>query len=210
MFFGKNRYGKAHKSREKRVGRGTKKFMKRIETTLPGVWVFEPQVFGDARGFFLETYSARRMAEFGIKYEFVQDNHSLSSQNTLRGLHYQLEHPQAKLCRVVRGSVLDVVVDIRVGSPHFGHHFAVELSAENKRMIYVPRGFAHGFLVLSDEAEFLYKCDDFYAPGDEYGLNWADPALEIEWNLRGEPNLSGKDRIAPFLSEIAIDKLPRF
>ncbi len=184
--------------------------MKKIKTTLPGVWVFEPQVFGDARGFFLTTYESRQFAEWGIEGDFVQDNHSLSGQNTLRGLHYQLEHPQAKLCRVVRGAVLDVAVDIRVGSPHFGRHFAVELSAENKKMIYVPRGFAHGFLVLSEEAEFLYKCDDFYAPGDEYGVNWDDPALEIAWNLKGEPKLSGKDQIAPLLAEIAIDKLPRF
>lgn len=184
--------------------------MKRIETSLPGVLVFEPQIFGDARGFFTTSYHAREFAEMGVDSVFVQDNHSLSAQNTLRGLHYQLEHPQAKLCRVVRGAVLDVAVDIRVGSPHFGRSVAVELSAENHRMIFVPRGFAHGFLVLSDEAEFLYKCDGFYTPGDEYGVAWHDPVLGISWPLEGEPKLSGKDAIAPLLSEIAPAKLPRF
>ncbi len=184
--------------------------MKKIETPLPGVLVFEPQVFGDARGFFLTTYSARQFAEFGVHSEFVQDNHSLSSQNTLRGLHFQLKNPQAKLCRVVRGAVLDVAVDIRVGSPHFGKYVAVELSAENQRLILVPRGFAHGFLVLSEEAEFLYKCDGFYAPGDEYGVAWNDPDIGIEWNLDGEPRLSEKDKIAPLLREMAPDDLPHF
>ena len=184
--------------------------MKKIETSLPGVLVFEPQVFGDARGFFLETYSARKFAEMGVESTFVQDNHSLSSRNTLRGLHFQLKNPQAKLCRVVRGAVLDVSVDIRVGSPHFGRHVAVELSAENQRLILVPRGFAHSFLVLSEQAEFLYKCDDFYAPGDEYSIAWHDPALGIEWNLTGEPHLSPKDASAPLLAEFAPHDLPRF
>lgn len=184
--------------------------MKLIETSLPGVLVFEPQVFGDARGFFLETYSARKFAAFGVPNVFVQDNHSLSARGTLRGLHYQLANPQAKLCRVVRGAVLDVAVDVRAGSPHFGQHVAVELSAENKRLIFVPRGFAHGFLVLSDEAEFLYKCDGFYAPGDEYGVAWNDARIGVSWPLAGEPLLSGKDAQAPRLGQISPDKLPRF
>ncbi|PQV65055.1 dTDP-4-dehydrorhamnose 3,5-epimerase [Abditibacterium utsteinense] len=184
--------------------------MKLIETSLPGVLVFEPQVFGDARGFFMETYSARKLAEFGISEAFVQDNHSLSARGTLRGLHYQLKNPQAKLCRVVRGAVLDVAVDVRVGSPHFGEHVAVELTAENKRLIYVPRGFAHGFVVLSEEAEFLYKCDDFYTPGDEGSVAWGDPQIGIDWKLQGEPLLSGKDAVAPRLSEIAPENLPVF
>ena len=184
--------------------------MKLIETDLPGVLVFEPQVWGDERGFFLETYSAQKFADFGVENVWVQDNHSLSAQNTLRGLHYQLKNPQAKLCRVVRGAVLDVAVDIRVGSPHFGKHVAVELSAENKRMIYVPRGFAHGFLVLSEQAEFLYKCDNFYAPGDEWSVAWNDPEIGIAWDLHGAPLLSGKDAIAPRLGEIAPENLPSF
>ncbi|HEX8463906.1 MAG TPA: dTDP-4-dehydrorhamnose 3,5-epimerase [Abditibacterium sp.] len=188
--------------------------MKHLETSLPGVSVFEPQVFGDARGFFLETYSARKFAEFGIHSTFVQDNHSLSSKGTLRGLHFQLQNPQAKLCRVVRGAVLDVAVDVRVGSPHFGKYVAVELSAENKRLILVPRGFAHGFLVLSDEAEFLYKCDDFYAPGDEGSVAWNDPDIGIAWNWKAlgieAPLLSGKDGAAPQLSEIGREFLPQF
>jgi dTDP-4-dehydrorhamnose 3,5-epimerase len=184
--------------------------MKLQETSLPGVVVLEPQVFGDARGFFMETYSAQKFADFGIHSTFVQDNHSLSAKNTLRGLHYQLNRPQAKLCRVVRGAVLDVVVDIRLGSPHFGKHVAVEISAANKRLIFVPRGFAHGFLVLSDEAEFLYKCDDFYAPGDEYSVAWNDPQIGIDWSLAADPLLSGKDALAPLLKEIETRHLPRF
>lgn len=184
--------------------------MKLIETAIPEVHVFEPTVFGDARGFFMETYSTRKLAEFGIDTVFVQDNHSLSAKGTLRGLHYQLRNPQAKLCRVVRGSVLDVAVDVRFGSPTFGQHVAVELSAENKRMILVPHGFAHGFVVLSDEAEFLYKCDDFYAPGDEYGVAWNDPQVGIDWDLSGPPLLSGKDSLLPMLSDIPREHLPIF
>ena len=188
--------------------------MQIIATSLPEVLVLEPRVFGDARGFFMETFSARAFAEMGVERAFVQDNHSLSSRGTLRGLHYQLKNPQAKLCRVVRGAVLDVAVDIRYGSPTFGRHVAALLSAENKRQIYVPRGFAHGFLVLSDEAEFLYKCDDFYAPGDEYGVCWNDPALGIEWPLDEygiqAPLLSGKDETAPLLAAVETENLPVF
>jgi dTDP-4-dehydrorhamnose 3,5-epimerase len=151
--------------------------MKKIDTCLPGVFLFEPQVFGDSRGFFMETYSARKFAEFGIETNFVQDNHSRSSKGVLRGLHYQLENPQSKLCRVISGSVFDVAVDIRLDSPTFGKWVGAVLSAENKRQIFVPQGFAHGFLTLEDGTEFLYKCDNFYTPGDEYGIRWNDEAI---------------------------------
>ena len=188
--------------------------MQLIPTELPEVLLIEPRVFGDERGFFMETYSARAFAKLGIERPFVQDNHSLSSRGTLRGLHYQRDNPQAKLCRVVRGAVWDVAVDIRRGSPTFGQHAGALLSAENKRQIYVPRGFAHGFLVLSDEAEFLYKCDDFYAPGDEYGVRWNDEALGIAWPLQQygieKPLLSDKDREALTSAEIAAPDLPIF
>ena len=188
--------------------------MQIIPTSIAEVLLLEPRVFGDARGFFMETFSARAFAELGIARPFVQDNHSLSVKGTLRGLHFQLQNPQAKLCRVVHGAVWDIAVDIRRGSPTFGGHVAALLSAENKHQIYVPRGFAHGFLVVSDEAEFLYKCDDFYAPGDEYGVRWNDAALDIEWPLNEYkievPLLSDKDEIAPLLSEIVPDKLPYF
>lgn len=188
--------------------------MQIIPTSLPEVHLIEPRIFGDERGFFMETYSARAFAEMGITRPFVQDNHSLSRKGTLRGLHYQLKNPQAKLCRVVRGAVWDVAVDIRRGSPTFGSHVATLLSAENKRSIYVPRGFAHGFVVLSDEAEFLYKCDDFYAPGDEYGVRWDDAAIGIEWPLQEQgivaPLLSEKDRNAPLLADVAATHLPVF
>ncbi len=183
-------------------------------TAVPEVLLIEPRVFGDERGFFMETYSARAFAELGITRSFVQDNHSLSRKGTLRGLHYQLHHPQAKLCRVVRGAVWDVAVDIRRGSPTFGHHVGALLSADNKRSIYIPRGFAHGFLVLSDEAEFLYKCDEFYAPGDEYGVRFDDATLGIQWPLQehgiAAPLLSGKDEKAPILADITAANLPDF
>lgn len=187
--------------------------MRKIETPLPGVFLFEPQVFGDARGFFIETYSARKFAELGVDNVFVQDNHSKSARGVLRGLHYQLRNPQAKLCRVVTGSVFDVAVDIRVSSPTFGQWFGAILSAENKRQILVPRGFAHGFLTLEDDTEFLYKCDDFYTPGDEYGVAWNDETLGISWPLdvvsASEISLSGKDQIAPTLAQ-ARANLPIF
>ncbi len=183
-------------------------------TSLPEVSILEPRVFGDTRGFFMETYSARAFAAAGIERAFVQDNHSLSVRGTLRGLHYQLQHPQGKLCRVVRGAVWDVAVDIRRGSATFGQHVSTLLSDHNKRQLYVPRGFAHGFLVLSDEAEFLYKCDDYYAPGDEYSLRWDDEKLGIEWPLGeydiGAPLLSDKDGRAPQLGEISDANLPQF
>src|SRR5262249_52025877 len=166
--------------------------MKRIETTLPGVVLIEPDVFGDARGFFLESYNERKFLDLGISDRFVQDNHSRSVRGTLRGLHYQVEHPQAKLCRVVQGEVLDVVVDIRPGSATLGRHERALLSAENRRQIYIPAGLAHGFLVLSEAAEFLYKCSDFYYPELERGIAWDDPDLGIDWGIQ-RPILSGRD-----------------
>lgn len=188
--------------------------MNLISTALPGVVLLQPKVWGDARGFFMETYSETVFAELGIETRFVQDNHSLSGKGTLRGLHFQLRHPQAKLCRVIKGRVLDIAVDIRVGSPHFGQHITAELSAENKTQIFVPRGFAHGFVVLSDEAEFLYKCDDLYHPEDEGGVAWNDANLNIDWLLKehgiSEPLLSKKDVTNRLLREIPHDELPQF
>lgn len=181
--------------------------MKRIETSLPGVCLIEPTVFEDDRGFFWETYHEIKFAELGINDRFVQDNHARSTRHTLRGLHYQIKHPQAKLCRVIQGEALDVVVDIRRGSPHFGKHESVMLSAENKRQIYVPPGFAHGYLVLSEAAEFLYKCGDFYHPEYERGVAWDDEAIAIAWGI-DEPILSAKDRRNPPLSRISREDLP--
>ena len=183
--------------------------MNRIETPLPGVLVLEPRVFSDPRGFFFESYSQRRFEELGITTRFVQDNHSKSQQGTLRGLHYQLRNPQTKLCRVVRGEVFDVALDIRRGSPTFGKWFGVVLSEENKREIYIPAGFAHGFAVLSETAEFLYKCDDFWVPGDEYGVAWDDPDLGIDWGI-AEPILSGKDQVNARLVDVPAENLPVF
>ena len=183
--------------------------MQRIETSLPGVCLLEPRVFADARGFFFESYHQRLLAGLGITGSFVQDNHSGSGRDTLRGLHYQLAHPQAKLCRVVRGEVLDVAVDIRRGSPHFGRWTAVRLSEENRRQVYIPPGFAHGFLVLSETAEFLYKCDEFYYPDDQHGIAWDDPTIGIEWGIT-EPILSEKDRKNPRLAELSADLLPTY
>jgi dTDP-4-dehydrorhamnose 3,5-epimerase len=181
--------------------------MRRIETSLPGVCLLEPNVHGDERGFFFESYNSRAFAEIGITDNFVQDNHARSIKNTLRGLHYQLKHPQAKLCRVVQGEVLDVVVDIRRGSPTFGRFEKAVLSAANKRQIYVPVGFAHGYLVLSDSAEFLYKCGDFYDPSDDRGVLWNDPEIAIDWGI-DQPILSAKDRSLPRLSAIPEGELP--
>jgi dTDP-4-dehydrorhamnose 3,5-epimerase len=178
-------------------------------TGLPGVLLIRPELHGDSRGFFFESYHRDRFAELGITAEFVQDNHSRSSQNTLRGLHYQLEHPQAKLCRVISGEVLDVVVDIRASSPHFGRCVTAVLSADNKQQIYIPPGFAHGFLVLSAAAEFLYKCSDFYYPGDEYGIAWNDPELRIPWSV-SQPVLSAKDQRHPRLRDVPPELLPSY
>ncbi|MBI3777144.1 MAG: dTDP-4-dehydrorhamnose 3,5-epimerase [Gammaproteobacteria bacterium] len=166
-----------------------------IETELPGVVIIEPRVFGDARGFFVETWNARAFAQCGLDLKFVQDNHSKSVQGTLRGLHYQIKQPQCKLVRVTAGEVFDVVVDIRKSSPTFGKWFGVVLSAENKRMLWVPMGFAHGFYVTSESAEFMYKCTDYYAPEHERCIRWNDPDLGIDWPIaQGQaPLLSEKD-----------------
>lgn len=148
---------------------------------IDGLYIIEPQVHGDSRGYFMETYSQRDMAEAGLNMVFVQDNQSMSTKGVLRGLHFQKEFPQGKLVRVIRGSVFDVAVDLRSGSETYGKWYGVELTAENKKQFYISEGFAHGFLVLSDEAEFCYKVTDFYHPGDEGGLAWNDPEIGIEW-----------------------------
>lgn len=184
--------------------------MKAIETGLPGVILIEPPVFGDHRGFFMESFHKTKFADMGITVEFVQDNHSKSSKGVLRGLHYQVQNAQDKLCRVVRGEVLDVAVDIRKGSPTFGKWISAVLSEENKREIFVPKGFAHGFLVLSETADFLYKCSDFYSPEHERGVLWNDPAIGIDWGFGGEPLISGKDAANPLLAEIPEEDLPAF
>jgi dTDP-4-dehydrorhamnose 3,5-epimerase len=169
--------------------------------------ILEPKVFSDERGFFMETYNETVFRSLGILDSFVQDNHSCSVKGTLRGLHYQLKHAQAKLCRVVRGEVMDVAVDIRRRSPTFGRYFALRLSDENRLQLYIPPGLAHGFLVLSDSAEFLYKCSEFYYPEDEYGIAWNDPEMAIPWPIK-EPILSIKDKKNLFLSEVPPDRLP--
>ena len=168
--------------------------LKKIETSLPGVAVFEPRVFRDDRGFFLESYNDRVLAEFGIRETFRQDNHSYSTQNVLRGLHFQVKHVQGKLVRVVMGEILDVAVDVRRDSPNFGRWEAVTLSGGNKRMIWIPPGFAHGFRVISEAAHVLYKATDYYAPEYERTLAWNDPDVKIDWKLNGEPKVSAKDQ----------------
>lgn len=175
--------------------------MKLVDTDLPEVKIVEPAVFGDDRGFFMESWNAAAFARAGLDLSFVQDNHSRSAKGVLRGLHYQRRQPQGKLVRVVRGAVFDVAVDIRRTSRNFGKWVGVTLSEANKRMLWVPPGFAHGFLSLEDGTEFLYKCTAFYASDDEHSLLWSDPALAIEWPLDniGAPRLSGKDMAAPRL-----------
>lgn len=183
--------------------------MRRTETSLPGVCELRPTVFRDERGFFVETYHQSKFAELGISAAFVQDNHSCSRRNTLRGLHYQLEHPQAKLCRVVEGQALDVAVDLRVGSPHFGKWTSVVLSAEEANQIYIPVGFAHGFLALSETVQFLYKCSQFYDPKDEFGIRWNDPHLNISWGVES-PTVSQKDMKLPPLDTVPTALLPKY
>ena len=182
--------------------------MERIETSLPGVFELRPVVHRDSRGFFIETYHKEKFAGLGIADAFVQDNHSHSTKGTLRGLHYQLRHPQAKLCRVVEGEALDVAVDIRFGSPHFGKWTSVLLSAKAQNQIYVPIGFAHGFLALSDTVQFLYKCSDYYQPADEHGIAWNDPGLKLSWGVSA-PIISAKDAKYPTLSQVPPENLPR-
>ena len=171
-----------------------------INTALPGVLILEPKVFGDARGFFFESFNQREFERAtGVNAVFVQDNHSRSARGVLRGLHYQISHAQGKLVRVTAGSVFDVAVDLRRSSPHFGRWVGVELSADNQRQLWVPPGFAHGFLVTSEAAEFLYKTTDYWYPEHERSLRWDDTALEIRWPLTGEPVLAAKDANAPAL-----------
>lgn len=186
--------------------------MKRTDTCLPGVYLFEPDVFRDQRGFFLESYNVRDLQQAGLETPFVQDNHSRSAGGVLRGLHYQLGQPQAKLVRVARGEIFDVAVDIRRGSPTFGRCSSARLSDENHRMLYVPEGFAHGFYVLSETADVIYKCSDYYAPAEERGLAWNDPQLAIDWPLSpGDgPVLSAKDRSYKTLAETPQDELPMY
>ena len=178
-----------------------------IHTDIPGVVILEPRVFGDERGYFMEAFSDRVFGEQVLKTRFVQDNESSSCYGVVRGLHYQrAPHAQSKLVRVVSGRVVDVAVDIRHGSPTFGHHVAVELSGENHRQLFIPRGFAHGFAVLSERAVFQYKCDAYYAPESEGGIAWDDPALGIDWRLpAGEAILSPKDQCRCPLSEAPAD-----
>ncbi len=177
--------------------------MEIVKTDIPGVVILEPRVFGDSRGYFMETWSERDFNSAVRPVRFVQDNESRSHYGVLRGLHFQKgEHAQSKLVRVLRGTVLDVAVDIRRGSPTFGAHVAVELSGENKRQLFIPRGFAHGFAVLSEEAVFLYKCDRFYAPEAEGAIAWNDPTLGIDWRLDpADISLSAKDTAHPLLAE---------
>ena len=163
-------------------------------TDIPDVLIIEPRVFGDERGFFFESYNQIQMVQFGITDVFVQDNHSRSVKNVVRGLHYQIQKPQGKLVRVTAGAVFDVIVDLRRTSPTLGKWLGVEMSAANKRMMWIPRGFAHGFAVLSESAEFQYKTTDFYAPQFERCIRWDDPSIGIVWPLDGEPIVSTKDR----------------
>ncbi|MBK6805362.1 MAG: dTDP-4-dehydrorhamnose 3,5-epimerase [Betaproteobacteria bacterium] len=167
--------------------------MRVVPTAIPDVLVVEPRVFGDQRGFFFESWNRRALREAGLDADFVQDNHSRSARGVLRGLHYQIRHPQGKLVRVVAGEVFDVAVDLRRGSPTFGRHVAITLSAENRKMLWVPPGFAHGFCVTSESADFLYKTTDYWHPEHERTLLWSDPALGIAWPVDGAPLVAAKD-----------------
>lgn len=176
--------------------------MKIIETDIPDVLIIEPKVFGDERGFFYESFNAAAFeAATGLKRTFVQDNHSKSQRGVLRGLHYQIQQPQGKLVRVVAGEVFDVAVDLRRSSPSFGRWVGTRLSAQNQRQLWIPEGFAHGFVVLSESAEFLYKTTDYYAPAHERSLLWNDPQIGIEWQFQEQPQLSQKDAAGKVLSE---------
>ena len=181
--------------------------MKKLDTDLPGCFILEPVIHGDDRGFFMESWNRTTFRSLGIDLEFVQDNHSRSSHGVLRGIHYQIGKPQGKLVRVTQGSVFDVAVDIRRESPYFGKWTGVELSAENKRMMWVPPGFGHAFLVLSDTADFQYKCTELYIPECDRGVRWNDPEIGIEWPEVGVdgPSLSDKDRSLPFLAHAELD-----
>ena len=183
--------------------------MRVVDEPLPGVKLIEPKVIEDSRGFFMESYNRRNLADLGVAIEFVQDNHSRSSRGVLRGLHYQIDHAQAKLVRVTRGRVFDVVVDIRRGSPNFGRWAGTELSEDNRLCFFAEAGFAHGFLVLSEIADFQYKCSDFYSAEDERGLPWNDPEIGIDWPLDGlDPILSVRDRGWKFMTDMATEDFP--
>jgi dTDP-4-dehydrorhamnose 3,5-epimerase len=185
--------------------------MRRIDTALPDVFLFEPVVHGDHRGFFMESYNRDTFAELGVTHRFVQDNHSRSGAGVLRGLHYKIVRPQAKLVRVTCGRVFDVVVDIRRGSPTFGRWVGTELTEDNKLMLFAPEGYAHGFLVQSEVAEFQYKCSDFYAPESERGIRWDDPTLAIDWPVGDrELILSDRDRRWPRLTDAPSTDLPGY
>lgn len=176
--------------------------MRTIETRLPGVLIIEPKIFGDDRGFFLESFHQQRYSEYGVDQPFVQDNMSRSYKGVLRGLHTQVKHPQGKLITVTQGQVFDVVVDINPNSAYFAQHCSVLLSGESQRQLWIPPGYAHGFYVLSESADFHYRCTDYYHPEDEAGVIWNDPDLAIEWPLQGEPLLSEKDLRLPFLKDL--------
>lgn len=180
-----------------------------LPTVLKEVFLIEPKVFNDERGFFMETFHQQKYQEAGIKRVFVQDNHSHSKKGVLRGLHYQINRPQAKLVYVIRGEIFDVSVDIRLGSPTFAKWVGVTLSEKNHRQLFIPEGFAHGFCVLSEEAEVIYKCSDFYSPVDEQGIRWDDPEVTINWPLQ-KPLVSEKDASYPFLSQQAKGNLPKW
>lgn len=175
------------------------------KTEIEGVYIIEPKVFGDNRGYFMETYNEQEFKDNGLDYNFVQDNQSKSKKGVLRGLHFQKTHPQAKLVRVLEGEVFDVAVDLRKGSKTYGKWVGVILSKENKKQFMIPRGFAHGFVVLSDTAVFAYKCDDFYHPEDEGGIMWNDPDVNIEWPYNGELLLSEKDKVHPLLKDCRVE-----
>lgn len=187
----------------------TPQTFERVETRLPGVCLIRPRVFGDSRGYFWESYHEGKFHALGISDRFVQDNHSYSARHVLRGLHYQWPQPQAKLCRVVEGEVLDVAVDIRLGSPNFGKWVSAHLSADAHNQIYVPAGFAHGFLVISQSVHFLYKCSEAYDAAADRGILWSDPGIGIEWGI-SEPQLSGKDSQFLPLHQIPPEFLPKY
>jgi dTDP-4-dehydrorhamnose 3,5-epimerase len=177
--------------------------------TLSGVFEIRPKIFRDSRGFFLETYHRVKYSDLGINDLFVQDNHSQSAKHTLRGSHYRLRHPRATLCRVVEGEVLDVAIDIRMGSPTFGKSASVLLSAREQNQFYILAGFAHGFVALSEPVQFVYKCNDFYAPDDDYGITWSDAGLRIEWGV-ADPVTSSRDAAFPRLADISGELLPKY
>ena len=180
-----------------------------IETALPGVMILEPQVFRDKRGYFMEIFHGKKYKDLGIDADFVQDNHSRSEKNILRGLHFQLGHAQDKLLTVINGAIYDVAVDVRQGSPTFGQWLGVELSSENNRQLFIPKGFAHGFCVISETVDVLYKCTDYYSPQDECGVLWNDPDIDIDWPVT-DPILSPKDTKYSCLKDIPADQLPRY